>query len=585
MSHEKSMKIIEKAYADHARNLVKWALRRLKSPEDAEDFCSEVMSQFTKTVIIKEAENEVIADIDAYLWTVAHNLMRKYHRNNDLKDKLVEDLEKEIVGTPFMASETDFATDAINGVPTADTDKLLQKLRLSISQLDFNHRSAMVMHHLEMKSLSEISKKLNVTESYVKKLLYESRQKIQQDNKKNLYNVDKLYLPQRVKMCTSGEYQESYDHRPIEESLSKQNICLACYERACSVEELSRQLGLPSAYIEFDLDWLVKSTLVKKQKNRYSTMFFIFDGTFFTRLTNVFYRHKTQCLDKIVERLTALDDKVKAIGFTGSDRPINQLLWLMIYKFTDIGVLQAFYDEFGHRFDWMNKLTGKRYFSFGIFSIESTIPTDLHFLEKYLELKKFECNGSYTFNDTDKAYHEQISWIMYRKNKDYIHTPLSLTSPTMDFFDQRILLYKVLSPDFCMDSLDDDERYLLTQCIDMGILSLSKDGRSVIPHIYVFTGEQRKCFEKLLLECYQEVKSEMNTLYKDLYKMCKECLPKQLEGFWDYVSYWSLLFTHFYAAGFAYYDGGLYIPEGDTGDYTMLTLNVTVGGGELGVRN
>jgi len=590
MSHSNSMKIIEKAYADHAKDLVKWALRRFKSREDAEDLCSEVMSRFTKNILAKEAEGEEITNVDSYLWGIAYNLMNSYYADEEKKMKLVEELETELnVGTPFMVSEPDDVgthisltdtingvptlTDAINGIPT--TEILLKKLHLSISQLDYNLREAMIMFHLEKKSLSEISRRLKVTESYVKKLLFEGRQKIRQNDKNGLYQTDKVFRPKRVRMVMSGERQDSYNHKPIEESLSKQNICLACYDKPCSIEELSQRLGLPSAYIEWDIVWLVENGFLKKQRNKYSTMFWIFDGTFETRQANIFFKHKSQCFDKLIDVLTAHGDKIKAIGFIGCEKPINHLLWLLIYSFIDLIAWSPIHqEEVGSSFEFRNTKTGEPYFSWGVFSTASTIPTDLQFMEKYIELKKWLRIGSSTY-DEDNG--NQLSQIDFIKTDHYLPTSLSYSTQPFSFWHYKDFIYKIYTPGFDISGLNDDERYKLSQCIDMGILSIGEDGVSVIPHIYVFTLAQRKEFEDVLKECLAEMKAELSELYREVRAMCKECLPKQLEGFLDMVSIISFIGCNLYATGFAYYDGKLFVPEG-VSDYTLLTVNVTTGG-------
>jgi len=562
----KSMEIIEKAYNDHASDLVKWALRRFKNPEDAEDLCQEVMSRFAKMVITKEAEGEQIAKPDSYLWRIAYTLLDAYGKDAKKNDKLLQTLE----GDSDIEMQINVGDGPVR--PDSDThDTLLKKLRLSISQLDYKLREAMIMYHLEKKSVAEIAKKLEVTESYVRKILFESHNIIRKKIKNNLYDVDKVYRPNRVRMGTTGELHDPPLHKQIEESLSKQNICLACYDKPCSIEELSQLLGLPSAYLEWDVAWLVENSFLKKQRNKYSTMFFIHDGTFDTCMMNYFFKHK-RYLDKIVDALTALFAKIQAIGFVGSERPINQLLWLMIYTFIDIASRLVYQDEIGKEFKIVNTATGNGYFSMGVYSIESTIALDPQFMERYMELRKWERVGSSSYNEGD----DMIYWLLLRKNSQYLPTFLTETGPYPNFFKNRWLIYKVFKPDFDIGSLTEDERLSLSYLANIGVLSIAKDGKTVIPHIYVFTATQRREFEGVLAECYGEVRAEMREMNKGWRKVCKDCLPKQIEGLLEVVSLTSFMSCSLQATGFAYYDGKLYVPK-DTDDYTMLTASVTYG--------
>jgi hypothetical protein len=57
--------------------------------------------------------------------------------------------------------------------------------------------------------------------------------------------------------------------------------------------------------------------------------------------------------------------------------------------------------------------------------------------------------------------------------------------------------------------------------------------------------------------------------------MCRDILPKQLEGFLNYVAYFSFMLSHLYTTGFAYYDEILYRPK-DMKECTLLTLSLTI---------
>jgi len=554
----KTQQILERVYRDHARNLINWALRKTKSREDAEDLCQEVMSRFAKMVIAKEAQGEEIKQVDAYLWQIAFNVMDDYFSDSAKKGKLVNDLMQE------SSIENQTLPD-----PDSHTDVMLEKLQRGISQLDYNLREAMIMYHLERKPISEISEHLNVSESYVKKLLYESRQKVRNNISNNIAGTEKVYRPKSLLMSFSGEEHISPDFAHITSSLSKQNICLSCYEKACSIEELAHTLGLPCAYIEFDLQWLLERGFVKRQKNKYLTTFFIYDGSFNTLLMYTFLEHKTKCLDRIVSKLAAMQAEVRSIGFMGCDRPINELLWLMIYSFTIVATEQTCGKRLGstlaHRAD------GGLYCPIGIFNIDSKVAVAPPFMKKYRGLKQWECNGTYTFNDDGNT----ISWLGLHNAGVDLPINLSTGSHVFEVLDYKDMLYKAIKPNFRMGNLSADERYQLSQCIEKGFLSFAKNGGAIVPNFYVFTPTQRQQFEGILLYCYEEMKPKIDNLYADLRKMCRACLPKHLEGNLDFISYFCLLFSQLFITGFAFYDGRLYAPPA-INDFTLFTLCMTV---------
>jgi len=565
MSANNSMKIIEQAYNDHARNLVKWALRKLKSPDDAEDFCSEVMSRFSKAVITKEVEGEVIENVDNYLWMIAYNLEKEYYASSKKKDKLVEELERDVIVETELTESDDSDSDS----DTEDTDILLQKLRISISQLDYNLREAVIMFHLEKKSLSEIAKKLKVSESYVKKLLYESKQKIRQNDKKGLYEPGKEYRSKWMNLTVTGTHKDTYIFEKIKDSLSKQNICRACYEKPHTIEEIGFQLGLPATYIEWDLKWLVEKGFVVKKRDKYATAFFIYSWPFNARVMNVYYQHKSQCIDKIVDKLASLEGKIKAIGFIGSERPINQLLWLLLYNFIQIVVAQVYFQEHGCNFEPYDKKTGEPYYfigSYNSYNSESNKLLDPQLVAEYTELIGWGDDQPYDHTDGENS----SRWYPIVRGEEFVAGVIEPQNH-VDF------LYKVCKMGFVIDGLSSEEQDKLKQCIDIGYLSLV-DAHTVVPNFYIFTPAQRARFDELLTECVGDVIIETRALYQDLRKMVKEVLPKQVEDYLDFVSYNSLSFyINLFTTGFAFYDGKLSAAEGQ-GDFTMLGMSVTMGG-------
>jgi len=551
----KTQQILERVYTDHARNLVNWALRKTNSKEDAEDLCQEVMSRFARMVIAKEAQGEEIQQVDAYLWQIAFNAIDDYFSDSVKNGKLVSGLIQEL----SLVNQTS---------EDQNTDILLEGLQKSISQLDYNLREAMIMFHLERRPINEISRHLGVTEGYVKKLLYESRQKVRNNISNNIAETQKVYRPKSLNMSFSGEEHISADFTHITSSLSKQNICLSCYEKPCSTEELTHLLGLPCAYIEFDLKWLMERGFIKRQKNKYLTTFFIYDGAINTRLSNTFLTHKTKCLDRIVSKLSALQGEVRAIGFIGCERPINELLWLLIYSFAVVATEQTcgqgISSALGRRAD------GGVYCPIGIFNIASNVEGALPFTGKYRGMRQWDCSGTYTFEDSGNI----IRWLGLHNAGADLQTNLSTSSHDFDVLEYKETLYKAIKPNFRVGDLTADERFRLSQCIKKGFLTVAEGGGAIVPNFYIFTPTQRVELENILLRCYEEMRPKIDNLYADLRKMCRGCLPKHLESNLDFISYFCLLFSQFYITGFAFYDGRLFEPPDD--DYTLLTLNMTV---------
>jgi RNA polymerase sigma factor (sigma-70 family) len=563
MNQSEAMKKLEIVYESNAKKLICWALRRLKSAEDAEDMCQEAMLRLY-IAISRESEGQNIEDLEKYLWKIVGSLMRVHQQGSEKARKLARNSEIDLDVELQLCSEDTQETHQ-------DTDYLFKKLKKSISMLDYNHREAMIMFHIEKKTLKEISKKLNVTEVYVKKLLAVARQKIRTNEENKLYDVKKEYRVNHLLMSFSGETQSSEVFQRITDSLCKQNICLACYDAPRSIGELADLLGLPCEYIEFDLKWLSDRGLVKKLKNKYSTNFFIFDETFKAMLIDTFFKHKTSCLDKITNNLTILQNRIRAINFLHSDKPIDELLWLLIYSFTDIASARTCFDESEHGLRNLISADGGQCYPIGLFDNQSKIQINPLFREKYKELENWECNGTYTFDDGEN----RLNWVGLFNAREGFYSKLSKNAFAPDIFVYKELVFKIIQSNLNINHLPEEERYILSQLIDFGYLSVSEDGNNVLPNFYVFTPNQRKQLDNIFIELYGEMKSEFSHLHNDLYKRCKDILPKQLGNYYSYISYFSLLFSHIFSTGFAYYDGKLYKPKNET-DCTLLTLNMTL---------
>jgi len=181
MSHTPEASILEVLYEKYAQELVNWAARRFYNVEDAEDLCQEAMYRLYKAIIRKGAEEIDIQKIDGYLWKIAYSILSDYRQDKKKKDKLISDAEIDL----------DIAMQIYQEESDNYKEKLITKLRKSISQLNKRHREAMILFYFMKKNQKEIAEVLGVSKSYVKKLLFESRKQIRTKDKLGLYDIGK----------------------------------------------------------------------------------------------------------------------------------------------------------------------------------------------------------------------------------------------------------------------------------------------------------------------------------------------------------------------------------------------------------
>ena len=229
---------------DYYMLLLNWAHKKIGSRAEAEDLTQEVLSQ-----VFRSAQKERhIEKLDNFIWKIAHFVWCNYLKKNIALQSCVS----------IDSFDYDFLSEKDHAEKYAEDEELndrIKKMRLKISTLNCLQREIMVRYYIDELPVRAISEKLNITESTVKWYLYDTRKKL--------------------KMAISGDSGPAPDAHKITESLTKQNICLACYKEAKTPKELSEMLGIAQAYIEFDLKWLVEKQFMKNENDKYYTMFSI----------------------------------------------------------------------------------------------------------------------------------------------------------------------------------------------------------------------------------------------------------------------------------------------------------------------
>jgi hypothetical protein len=84
---------------------------------------------------------------------------------------------------------------------------------------------------------------------------------------------------------------------------------------------------------------------MKKENNKYYTTFSIQSRDFYMKRAKVFYENKKNFSDVIIDKFMERETEIKALNFHGSDMPMEKLLWLLIYRFTDFICSKVVYEE------------------------------------------------------------------------------------------------------------------------------------------------------------------------------------------------------------------------------------------------
>ena len=193
-------------------------------------------------------------------------------------DRRYNDMLRRRYRHPVMHLGDDFDIidddDAIERI--AETDEAAA-VRREIAHLSHIYREVIVRHYMNGESVEDIASALGVPEGTVKSRLYSGRERIKKGIT-DMENYEKQsYAPIKLWVSNSGSCGLNWEPMSlVNDDLIVQNLLYLAYEKPVAVEELSRAIGIPAAYVEPIVERLTNAELMKKVGNKYYTDFMIF---------------------------------------------------------------------------------------------------------------------------------------------------------------------------------------------------------------------------------------------------------------------------------------------------------------------
>ena len=242
---------------DMAKALLSYCTARTPNHFEAEDLAQDIILE-----IYKSASN--IRSIDAiygFMWAVAGNVYKQWCRKK-ARDKACELIDN----FPETAEQLE------------EDNSVLYLLRRELTLLSEKYRKAIILYYIENKSCSEISKRLSISESMVKYLLFKSRQILKEGMNMERSYGQQSYNPKELSLLFWVNGTNRYYH--LCDSKISQNILFACYNDKLSAEQISLEIGVSLPYMEDKLAELCEYELLKKDGNKYYTNIVIFTRDF-----------------------------------------------------------------------------------------------------------------------------------------------------------------------------------------------------------------------------------------------------------------------------------------------------------------
>ena len=260
-TNEARDRLVNEFAANYMEKLFYFCLKKTSSNAEAEDLTQDIALQ----VITALNKGTIPTSFSAYVWQIARNrysvwAKEKHNRNesvtgSDIGDYEIEDESENILDEMIHAEQ-------------------LALLRRELAFIKSDHRSIVVAHYIENRSIRDIASSLSLSENTVKQRLFRARIILKEGMDMAREFGVRSYSPEDVSYTNNcsrpGDKNQPYS---IMEHMLYKNILLEAYGNPSTAEELSIELGVALPYMEDELERLARETFLLRAGNKYQTAF------------------------------------------------------------------------------------------------------------------------------------------------------------------------------------------------------------------------------------------------------------------------------------------------------------------------
>jgi len=294
----------------YAKKILGFAYSKTRNVHQAEDLAQEILCELMDSL----SKRDEIDNMDAFVYTISRYTWSNFLRRNKRHWNNV-DLSHDLRSGQNVEAE-------------AMADMLGARLRVEIAYLSALHRKITVLFYFETETSANIAKLLGIPHSTVRWHLGKIKKKL----KVGMEMKEIMYEPRRLMGGLDG-YSPHGDRslRGIGKNRLVDNICLACYGNALTIEKVARTLSVATAYIEDAIHGLVEMDYLRVvEKNKYSTTFFISTLRHGMITAKYHYHNIGLYAEKVHGAFSKRYDAIRDIGFLGSDQDRDFVLWALM---------------------------------------------------------------------------------------------------------------------------------------------------------------------------------------------------------------------------------------------------------------
>lgn len=299
----------------YAKKIMGFAYSKLQNKALAEDLSQDIL--FALWDGLKRQQN--ISDLDGFVYTICCFTWSKYLRKNKKHWNQLD-----VTAAPDLQDDTNIEHDIFQLTQ-------MEQLRREIAYLTKLHRDITIMFYYNNQSGDEISRILGIPHSTVRWHLSQIKKKLKEGIVMDTVADSLSYKPQTLMVGHDGYISDEYGMVGLGTYRIVDNICLACYGKKLTIEDIARKLSVASAYLEHHINELVYMNYLKViDKNKYTTNFFIAEHRHRVMKGKFHFENIGPYAEKIYHAFAQRYDQIKAIGFLGSELDKDFVLWAII---------------------------------------------------------------------------------------------------------------------------------------------------------------------------------------------------------------------------------------------------------------
>jgi hypothetical protein len=417
----------------------------------------------------------------------------------------------------------------------------------------------LVLHYLDGLSVARAAEKLNITQSALKKHLFQARNKVKREMGDMKTETSYVYQPGRLILGCSGTVPPEPDTVKVNDNLIRQNILLLCYDAPKNLDDLAALTGIPKPYLEPETAWLTEREFLELEGKKYTTVIPIMGKKHKQDIGEIYSRNRRDLSDVVIEYLRGKLPEIRRIGFYGADFEEGRLMWpvMMLFlsyfsrnsetatrlKARDAREIRPDGGEYyviGNDQSGNQEINPKGYFRPDVWSHFYGIISDS--CETGGKTDSYYWLGVYNFSA--REYRPEIADENNRYAQKAWHK----------------LFCSLIEPGFSADRLSGDEKEMLTTAIQKGFVVKEKGGYK--PSFIILTAAQLGRLQtEIFAPLLGRITPKLQELAGTIATLHAKKLPKRNEGYIGYFTYVDLWQFGIYALMFAAEDGKLYLPK------------------------